>query len=72
MTGLIIILGVSWIIIIGLWILIYLMRRNETKLRQDIKIASKQMTGLLIEKRNLIEYIHGLPSKFWPKRKVGA
>ena len=70
MTGLIIMLGVMWIVIIGLGVVIYLMRKNETRLIQNAEITSKQMTGLLIEKRNLIEYIHGLPSKFWPKRKV--
>ena len=74
MTGLIIMLGVSWIVIIGLGVLVCRMRRNETRLikeqNQDAEIASNQVTGMLIEKRALIEYIHNLPSKFWPKRKV--
>ena len=55
MTGLIIMLGVSWIIIIGLWVLICLMRKSETRLIQNEEIANRQVTGLLIEKRGLIE-----------------
>ncbi len=72
MNGLIIMLGVQGVVIIGLGVLIYRMRRNETKSIQDFEILSRQVTGLLIEKRGLIEYIHNLPSKFWPKRKVGV
>ena len=72
MTGLIIMLVVSWIIIIGLGVLVCLMRRSETRLIQNEEIASNQVTGLLVEKRALIEYIHNLPRKFWPKRKIGA
>ena len=70
MTVLIIMLGVQGVVIIGLGVLIHRAWKNGRVLIQDIEIASKQVTGLLIEKRALIEYIHNLPSKFWPKKKV--